>query len=252
MDARLTLLDAPASTDDNCYIDTPLGVASVLRAVAAAGTRTAAYIDTGETFVHTTLLAVEAKPPALLFERGPDETLNARLLHADKVTFVTSDQGVPVQFTVGTPVAATIPGTNAFRVSMPVRVLRLQRRMYYRLPGEPIQGPLTCEIPCGSAEAITVVKPVVLDLSCGGLAAIVPAGAPLLETGSRNVCTLELPDIGRIEATIEVRASSEAMLPGGRLGRRYGLEFVDLNNKNVALIQRFILEQQRARKRVAA
>ncbi len=252
MESHFNMLDAPASADENCYIDTPLGVASVLRAIAAAGTRTAAYMNQGEAFVLTTLLSVESQPPALIFERGADKTLNARLLKADKITFVTSDQGVPVQFSVGNPVAATFAGGEAFSVSLPHRVLRLQRRMYYRLPGEPIQGHLTCELACRTSERETVIKPVVMDLSCGGLAAVVPANAPVLETGSKNPCTIDLPGVGRIESMIEVRASSEAILPGGRPGRRYGLEFVNMNNKNVALIQRFILEQQRARKRVAA
>jgi len=251
MESRFSLLDAPASADENCYIDTALGVASVLRAIAAAGTRTAAYMDNGETFVHTTLLSVEARPPVLLFERGPDDALNARLLKANKITFVTSDHGVPVQFSANNPGIAAFQGSDAFSVSMPQRVLRLQRRMYYRLPGEPIQGQLACELPCATGDALTVVKTVVLDLSCGGLAAVVPADAPLLETGSRNLCKIELPGIGRIESMIEVRATSETMLPGQRPGRRYGLEFVNINNKDVALIQRFILEQQRARKRVA-
>jgi len=252
MESHFTMLDAPASADENCYIDTPLGVASVLRAIAIAGTRTAAYMNQGEAFVLTTLLSVESQPPALIFERGADKTLNARLLKADKITFVTSDQGVPVQFSANNPGAAIFQGSDAFSISMPQRVLRLQRRMYYRLPGEPIQRHLTCELPCRTGEALTAIKPVVLDLSCGGLAAVVPAEAPLLETGSRHLCTIDLPGVGKIESMIEVRATSEAMLPGGRPGRRYGLEFVNINNKNVALIQRFILEQQRSRKRVTA
>lgn len=252
MESRLRMLDAPASADENCYIDTPLGVASVLRAIAAAGTRTAAYITPGDIFVLTTLLSVESQPSLLVFERGADEPLNARLLKADKITFVTSDQGVPVQFSAGNPTAATFAGREAISVSMPHRVLRLQRRMYYRLPGEPVQGHLTCELACGTSAAQTVLKPLVLDLSCGGLAAVVPADAPVLDTGSTTLCTIDLPGVGRIESMIEVRASSEAILPGGRAGRRYGLEFANINNKNVALIQRFILEHQRARKRVTA
>lgn len=252
MESLFTLLDAPASADENCYIDSALGVASVLRAIAAAGTRTAAYIGNGENFVHTTLLSMEGEPPLLLFERSADEALSSRLLKADKIIFVTSDDGVPVQFSAANPGTASFRGSDAFSVSMPQRVLRLQRRMYYRLPGEPVQGHLTCELPCRIGDTVTMLKPVVLDLSCGGLAAVVPADAPVLATGSRNVCTIELPGVGRIESVIEVRATSEAMSPGGRAGRRYGLEFVNINNKNVALIQRFILEQQRARKKVTA
>src|SRR5687767_2880545 len=77
---RFDLLDAPANADENCYIDTPAGVISVLRAIAAAGSRAAAYIDAGETFVETSLLDVEGKPAMLVFAKGADEELNSRLL----------------------------------------------------------------------------------------------------------------------------------------------------------------------------
>jgi c-di-GMP-binding flagellar brake protein YcgR len=248
---RFDLLDAPANADENCYIDTPAGVISVLRAIAAAGSRAAAYIDNGETFIETSLLDVEGKPAMLVFAKGADEELNSRLLKSQKVTFVTADEGVPVQFSCQNPGIGSHEATEAFRVSVPQRMLRLQRRMYYRLPGEPVHVLLKCEIPCESSDRPSVLRPAVLDLSCGGLAAAIPAAEPLLETGSRTLCELELPGIGKIESVIQVRATSEMTLPDGQLARRYGLEFVNMNNKNVALIQRFILEQQRARKKAA-
>lgn len=251
LEPRLDLLDAPASADENCYIDTPLGVIGVLRAIAAAGSRAAAYLDNGETFLPTTLIGVDGQPPVLFFEQGPDAALNAQLLETQKVTFVTADEGVPVQFSCVNPGIGSFEGEEAFCVSVPQRMLRLQRRSYYRLPGEPVHILLKCEIPCESHERPVVLKPAVLDLSCGGLAAAVPSTEPVLETGSRTLCAIELPGIGRIEAAIEVRATSEMLLPDGQLARRYGLEFVNMNNKNVALIQRFILEQQRARKKAA-
>ena len=252
MDTRLTLLEAPADAEESCYIDTPLGVVSVLNAIAASGARAAAYMDGGETFVLTTFLAVEDKPPQLVFERGPDEALNERLLETENITFVTSDQGVPVQFTCAGPSAVSHEGMDAFRIPVPPRVLRLQRRMYYRLPGEPVHVQLKFEMPCGELEGEPkILKPAILDLSCGGLAAAVPVEEPMLEIGTRAPCLLELPALGRIDALVQVRGTAEIVLPDGRESRRYGLEFVNINSKGVALIQRFILEQQRARKKVA-
>lgn len=252
MQTPLTLLEAPADAEESCYIDTPLGVVAVLRAVAATGARAAAYLDSGETFVLTTFLAVEGKPPELVFEKGPDGELNERLLETENITFVTSDHGVPVQFSCTGPSAVSHEGVDAFQIPVPSRVLRLQRRMYYRLPGEPVHVQLKCEMPCESVEGeAKILEPAILDLSCGGLAAAVPAEEPVLEIGSRTPCTIELPAIGRIDAQVQVRGTSEITLPDGRETRRYGLEFVDINSRSVALIQRFILEQQRARKKVS-
>jgi len=246
------LLDAPAGADENCYIDTPVGVVSVLRAIAEARTRTAVYIDHGETLFHTCLLGVESEPAALHFDKGPDEARNARLLECDRVVFVTSDQGVPVQFSCPAPRADSYQDFDVFSVPLPARVLRLQRRSYYRLPGEPVHAQVKCEIVVDGEEgeaAQVLLAPRVLDLSCGGFGAGF-SGTPVLERGMRPTCRLELPGVGKIEAMLEVRGATDIVLHDGLEGRRYGLAFVGLPPKGAAAIQRYILEQQRARKRV--
>ena len=252
MQTHLSLLQAPTDAEEACYIDTPTGVVSMLDAIALAGSRTAAYIDGGETYIPTTLIGVAGKPPALVFEKGPDEELNARLLDTREITFVTSDQGVPVQFTSGRPAVVSQDGVEAFTVTVPERVLRLQRRMYYRLPGEPVHVLLKCEMPCDAGGEPATLRPSVLDLSIGGLAAAVPAEAPVLELGSRTMCMIEFPGLGRVESIVQVRSECVKELPDRQEARRYGFEFLNLNAKSAALIQRFILEQQRARRRVDA
>jgi len=248
----MTWLDAPASADESCYIDTVLGAVSVLRAIAVARTRVAAYIENGATLVHTTLLGVQERPPVLFFEKGPDAVLSARLLGSDKIVFVTSDQGVPVQFTCPTATLGCYNEHEAFKVTLPGRVLRLQRRSYYRLPGDPAHVLPGCDIVVAGAEdaAAQVLKPELLDLSCGGLGAAMRAADSLLAPGTLSECTLKLPGIGRIETLVEVRAATDILLPNGVHGRRYGLVFVNLAAKSAAAIQRYILEQQRARKKL--
>lgn len=253
MGPRLTWLDAPAGADESCYIDTVLGITSVLRAIAAARTRTWAYIENGAAFIPTTLLGVSVNPPVLYFEKGPDAALNARLIAAGRIVFVTSDQGVPVQFNCLDPGVATYECVDAFGVTPPHRVLRLQRRSFYRLPGEPAHRQLACEIAVegGPHASPGVLRPDVLDVSCGGLGAAVSAADPVLECGTRTTCRLDMPGTRRIDATVEVRGASGTVLPNGLPGRRYGMAFVNLAAKSAAAIQRYILEQQRARTRFA-
>ncbi|MGZ8268971.1 MAG: PilZ domain-containing protein, partial [Burkholderiales bacterium] len=109
-----------------------------------------------------------------------------------------------------------------------------------------------CEIVLGGGEdeKAKVLEPRILDLSCGGMGAGVPAAGMALEPGARPACSLELPGIGRIESLMEVRGASDVVLHDGLDGRRYGMAFVGLAKKSAAAIQRYILEQQRARKRV--
>lgn len=252
MGPRLTWLDAPADVDESCYIDTVLGVVSVLRAIAAARTHTSALIEDGTVIIHTTLLGLTDPPSALFFDKGPDETANMHVLEADRIIFVTSDQGVPVQFSCQGPVLDTSEAFEAFRVALPARVLRLQRRGYYRLTKYASHVLLMCEIVVEDrvAAPARLLKPDVLDLSCGGIAAAIAGDEPPLAPGDRSMCRLALPGVGRIDSVVEVRAACEIVLPNGRRGRRYGLEFVNLAARSVTAIQRYILEQQRSRKKL--
>jgi c-di-GMP-binding flagellar brake protein YcgR len=240
---RLTLLDPPEGADENCYIDSASGVRSLLREVAASGTRAAAYFDNDRRFIHTSLLAVKALPGRVLFERGPDATLNAELLEAGNITFVTSHDNVPVQFSCGAASATRHNGIDALRAPLPARVLRLQRRGYYRLPGEPTHVLLKCElVPFG--DSTLTLRAAVFDLSCSGIAAAVPASEPLLTRGSTHGCRLELPGAGIVHGSVVVRVVGEIVLPNALAGTRYGLEFTGLDEKMLALIERHILDHR--------
>jgi c-di-GMP-binding flagellar brake protein YcgR len=249
MGTRLKLISEPPQGDEeSCYIDTALGVTSVLRSVATTRSRAAAYLGQGPAFMHTTLLAVENEPPMVVFERGADAALNQQMLGVAAVTLVTSDRGVPVQFTLATPVLADFEGVQAFRAPLPTRLLRLQRRSAYRLPGEPVHALLKCELARGDLDG-RILKAPVIDVSCGGLSLGIPAVEPELLAGSQHACTLDIAALGRIETTIEVHESFDTTLPGDIEAKRYGVEFLNLEAKQAAIIQRYILEQERMKKK---
>jgi c-di-GMP-binding flagellar brake protein YcgR len=236
---RLTLLDPPTGADENCYIDSAAAVRSLLREVAASGARAAAYFDRDRHFIHTSLLAVTSIPARLVFERGPDAQLNEQLLEADRITFVTSHEDVPVQFSCGAATATRHKGTDGLRAPLPDRVLRLQRRGYYRLPGEPTHALLRCELIPHCDETLSL-RAAVFDLSCSGIAAAVAAAEPLLVRGSTHGCRLELPGAGTVRGSVVVRTVSEIVLPNALDGTRYGLEFMALGEKELARIERYI------------
>jgi c-di-GMP-binding flagellar brake protein YcgR len=124
-------------------------------------------------------------------------------------------------------------------------VLRLQRRGFYRLPGHPVHTLLKCHIVRTDGAEPRSLRPAVTDLSCGGLSIAVPGSQPELERGSRHECTLELPTVGKIDTAILVHGSRETTLPGGIEGQLYGVEFLNLDAKDVALIQRYIADEER-------
>jgi hypothetical protein len=89
-----------------------------------------------------------------------------------------------------------------------------------------------------------MLRAAVFDLSCGGIAAAVPASEPILARGSAHGCRLELPGFGTLHSSVVVRVVSEIMLPNGLSGTRYGLEFTGLGQKDVALVESYILEHR--------
>lgn len=240
MGPRLTLLDTSRTTDDD-YVDTPLGVSAVLRSIAASRARAVLYLD-DETFLHTSILGVE--PEAFFFERGPDPGLNERVLASPRGMLVTADRSVPVQFEVLAPQSARFEEVDAFTAALPERLLRLQRRDYYRLPGHAINSLVRCQLVPGD-DARKIVRPTVIDLSCGGMAVDIAVSEGVFADGSCHTCTVEFPGLGRIDTPLFVCSSREITMAGGIPGRRYGIEFMNLEAKSVALIQRFINDEER-------
>lgn len=249
MGTLLRLLDEPPpGDDDSCYVDSTLGVISILRSVASSGSRAAAYIDSGEKFMHTTLISVEQQPMSFLFEKGPDPRVNALALSAHKITLVTSDRGVPVQFSCPAPESIEVDGADAFRAALPERVLRLQRREYYRLGGKPVHTLVQCTLVRADDPTHTRLKPAVMDVSCGGLALALPATQPALLKGTRHACTVEIQALGRVDVQVEVHTSREVTLPTGAAAVRYGVEFLNMDGRFSTVLQRYIIEQERAKK----
>jgi c-di-GMP-binding flagellar brake protein YcgR len=243
------LNDPPPGDQDSCYVESDLGITSLLRSVVAGSSRAAAYLDDGETFIHTSVVGVAEEPPLVVFEKSADALLNKQVLTTLEITLVTSDHGVPVQFSCRNPALIRYEGAEVFSASLPERILRLQRRGFYRLQGQPLLTLLKCQIVRQDKAETKILHPGIMDLSCGGLSIAVPNTEAKMEAGSRHKCLLELPAIGNIEMAVLVHGSREVVLPDGVEAHRYGVEFLNLDAKSVALIQRFITDEERRAKK---
>ena len=241
MGPRLTLLDTTRTSRED-LVDTPIGVSAVLRSIASTRARAFVYFDDGDTFLPTSVLGVEQ--PAFFFAKGDDAKLNGNVLSTPELTLVTTDRSVPVQFTFSGVELAPFDGVEAFRAAMPAELLRVQRRDFYRLPGHVIDSLIRFQL-VPAHEPQKNVRPKIIDLSCGGMAMDIPVAATILPDGSRHTCTIEFPGLGRIDTPLYVCSSREVKMDKGIPGRRYGIEFLNLETKGVALIQRFINDEQR-------
>ena len=86
----------------------------------------------GDLFL-TTLLAVQAEKGQLIFDCSGSSETNAQLLVSERNLFVGRPGGVHVQFSTGRVTEVLYGGVKAFAVTLPERVVRLQRRDFFRI-----------------------------------------------------------------------------------------------------------------------
>jgi c-di-GMP-binding flagellar brake protein YcgR len=89
----------------------------------------------------------------------------------------------------------------------------------------------------------------VIDISGGGLAVMVPPTGMLFKAGDVFPnCRIELPEVGIVIATLEVRNVFDVTLRSGAQVARAGCQFSNLPGPTLALVQRYIIKVERERK----
>lgn len=196
----------------------------------------------------TTLLDIDPKAELLVVDCAPQALINQALLDDGKASFEVLVDQVKVQF-VGEPLlSATFEGRAALTLPLPATVRRIQRRGSYRVQ-VPVSNPATCTL----AMRPTPMTLALYDISSTGLALLMTRPELELSVGSvLHSCTLFLPDIGRMEANLQIVREEERELPNGKRVRHVGATFIDLRGNGQNLVQNYIfgLERQMiARKR---
>jgi flagellar brake protein len=219
----------------------------VLQALRAAADRITVYFNDGKDFLLTTVVAVDDQ--GLTLDFGSDSEMNQRALAADKLFCTTSHEKVRVQFLLRGLKQIDAADGPAFRADLPDSVLRLQRREYYRLT-TPIARPLKCQLPLIMPDGkVRRIEVSIIDISGGGLAIMVPpAGIEFASGMEFPSCRIELPEVGFIVATLQVRNLFEVTLRSGGHVSRAGCQFVDLPGSMLTLVQRYIVKVERERK----
>lgn len=218
-------------------------VAALLERMKASDAPITVYFDRGGAFSLTSLLAVQA-PDRVVFDSVRDESL---LLAAVSLTFVSFVDQVKIQFTTGSAVTMLFENAPAFRVPLPGKVLRLQRRDAFRVRTL-VGKPAYCLVPYGPGGR-QYEKLQLLDISVGGVAVLTQPKKFQLPVDRRITdCYLDLPGIGSVSVGLQVRH----IKPGadGKTGGTAGCEFVNLGNQARNQIQRYVnildLERRKA------
>ncbi|MFA5913498.1 MAG: flagellar brake protein [Burkholderiales bacterium] len=239
----------PAAADHSKYlIHSRLEIAVILGTLCKAGTMVTAYFGRDNDFILTSIIAVRPDQGDLVVEYGADAAANQRALQAGNLTFVAAHERIKIQFVADSLRPVRTDGRDALRAPLPASLLRLQRREYFRI-ATPLVRPLRCVIGPQAAAPGAPAEVTVVDISCGGIAITDSSSPAGIEPGvCFRRCRILLPEIGEVRADIMVRSTFEVMLKNGAKHKRAGCEFVDMSERDRALIQRYISRLERERK----
>lgn len=219
---------------------------AICRGLAEHVSQISMIFNEGHDMVLTSLISWDDH--GLVFDVGPSAEMNQKALQAQKLFCSAQLDKVEIQFILRGLDRIEVDGRAAFHTALPESILRLQRREFFRLI-TPVAHPLICRMCIDGA----MLDAHVADLSIGG---VLLAGLPLEfppDTGAEFPgCSIELPDVGAIEATLCQRWQAETVTRSGIRGKRAGFEFVRLPQVKATLIQRYIIKTERERKARAA
>ncbi len=225
----------------------PAEILMVMREMCDSATQITVFFNAGRDMLLTKPLACDSDQ--LVLDCGPDATLNRRATQATEFNCVTFPSRIRVQFALRSLALVEQDGHYAFRTAMPVEILRLQRREYYRLTTSstrPLKSLIPLPLPDGG---VHLHIGHLFDISGGGMGITAPAEEMPFAVGMEFPnCRIDLPEVGVVTCALRICTIFGVTLKNGTRIRRAGCEFVNLSGQMGNLIQRYIIKAERERK----
>ncbi|MDY0074209.1 MAG: flagellar brake protein [Thauera sp.] len=216
----------------------------ILRQLRDARALIQAYAKESSHSFLTAILDLDEDDDRLLLDISPDQSLNARLTTGQTLDCVTQLDKVRIQFRVSGVQISERQDGQVFVAALPDKLLRLQRREFYRLQTPPTHT-LKCIVPLED-EQEAVLR--ILDISGGGIAvAVPPDDLPFTPGCEYPDCRIVLPDSLPVSARLIVRNLFRLTTRNGTEVLRAGCEFADMPRGAEEAIQRYIFKVERDR-----
>jgi c-di-GMP-binding flagellar brake protein YcgR len=239
--------DDPTGEYSKYFLYAKAEILAVLRSITQKGTLVTVHFDQGRFFFLTSMIALHPNNTEFILDVGSNEGVNARALQTDKLFFTTLVDKVKIQFSVDRLRREEYQGHPAFVGAVPDRLLRLQRREFFRLSLSLINPIRLCTTLEPDDKAIDIP---LLDISGGGVGLMFPVDlVSRLEKGQMLTnCQIMLPDEGLLTSTLCVRNMFDVTSRNGSRYMRVGCEFVALPAPHLSAVQRYIIHTERERK----
>lgn len=243
-DISLTI-EALSDRDAEYLITSEKEIEFVLRSMADHEARVAIYYGGERYFFMSTILNIDHK--GMWFEQSPNSLENERAVQSDYLVFVSSHLLAKVQFVADHARLTEYGKYPALYLPLPKSIYRLQRRDFFRLPA-PISSPLRCSLDSKNAVSKNIQGLVVMDISVGGVGLVCTESNVEIAAGdSYQNCQIDLPEMGTVSGTLEVKNLTTSTSPSGHTHTHVGCEFKNLDVKSTNLLQRYVTKMQRTR-----
>lgn len=204
-------------------------------------------INNGSEAFITSVLEIDDANNTVIIDSAPGNEANQRIVEASSVFFDGLLDRISIQFSSSKLQRTQFEGRPALQMPVPTSVIRLQRRENYRI-NTPVSMPIKCVIPIETESGKQNQKFSLVDISCGGIAILDDRNLIDITIGTcYEFCQIDIPSIGLIDLTLEIRNSQELTLLNGKTTRRIGCAFVNLSSRTLTSVQRYIMKLERER-----
>lgn len=204
-------------------------------------------INNGSEAFITSVLEIDDANNTVIIDSAPGNEANQRIVEASSVFFDGLLDRISIQFSSSKLQRTQFEGRPALQMPVPTSVIRLQRRENYRI-NTPVSMPIKCAIPIETESGKQNHKFSLVDISCGGIAILDDRNLIDITIGTcYEFCQIDIPSIGLIDLTLEIRNSQELTLLNGKTTRRIGCAFVNLSSRTLTSVQRYIMKLERER-----
>lgn len=195
----------------------------------------------------TWVTAADCDGAELILDRAPSREQNDSITRAGMVTFETSLDNIRIIFETRRIREVAYRGEPAFAIDCPDRMIRLQRREFYRVP-TPVVFPVLVSIPMPKAPGGDALTFSLSDISGGGICLLDNQSTLGDKVGRIYArCRIDLPDIGEITTSLQVRNSATTTQLNNRTNSRLGCQFVGMSSAHLSMVQRYVTQRERER-----
>ncbi len=228
-------------------VESPKEILALLRSIGEKNQLIRMVIAGQNDVCVTSILAVDPHEGIVTLDCSINKDQNRRIVTAGRVAFETTLDKIRILFAADEVEECTFENGPALRIAVPDSLIRLQRREFYRM-ATPVSNPVRVTIPLPPELGGGMSTFPLADISCGGIA-ILDNKLILGTTIGANytTCRIDLPDVGIVMTTLQIRNSLDLTLLNAKTNRRLGCQFIDISRGMLSNVQRYITKLERER-----